>query len=85
MKSNPSEVMVDVPGGMVCCSYRMVKLLKQTLVIFTCLSVAGCPSDVQMKERFVNREMRIMTDERGRKYCVQHHMGDMYTVKPYNP
>lgn len=48
------------------------------------LALAGC-RNAEMEKRIPAGTIRILTDEQGRRYIVQHHIGDTYFVTPYTP
>lgn len=61
--------------------------MKRLLVILmvAMLFIVGCSTNSpEMIERFKNNQVRIMTDESGNKYTVEHHFGATYVVKSYN-
>lgn len=59
--------------------------MKTALSLLMCFILVGCDSNAAMRKRFPSGKVRIMTDEAGNKYVVQHHGGDTYTVRPYEP
>ncbi len=46
------------------------------------LTLIGCSSNVEMDKRFKGNEILLVTDVDGNSYIIEHHLGDMYTVKP---
>lgn len=55
------------------------------LALALCSAICGCSSNKDMRERFSDDVTRILTDEAGRKYIAKHHIGDTYTLTPYEP
>jgi Tfp pilus assembly protein PilP len=56
---------------------------KSLIIIAAVLAVVGCdrPYDDNMRH-WVSEDPHIMTDEDGRRYVVEFHMGNVYSVKP---
>lgn len=59
--------------------------MKAALCLLMCFALVGCDSSAVMRKRFPTGKIRILTDEAGNKYVVQHQGGDNYSVRPYEP
>ena len=60
-----------------------MNLLKLSLFILALCALSGCDSRPEMRVRF--SQVRILTDEEGHKYVVNHNIGETYFLTPYNP
>lgn len=54
-------------------------MIRNTIVILMLLLLGGCDSN---KERCEDLERTIVTSNSGKKYLVQHHIGDNYILIP---
>ena len=54
-----------------------MKFVVLLLVVFT----LGCRSEI-MSESFPAQRPQVLTDGKGQKWIVEHHIGSTYSVKP---
>ena len=52
------------------------------LGLIVILLLAGCDIRPEMRDRFNKDETQIWTDQKGRRYVVEHRFGANYSVKP---
>jgi hypothetical protein len=59
-------------------------MVRRLLIVFGFLFILGACGDSrpEMRERFDDGRMVIMTDLAGRRYAVKHHVGDIYFIYP---
>ena len=54
-------------------------MIRNTVIIFVLLLLVGCDSN---RERTKDLDRTIVTSNSGKKYLVQHHIGENYILTP---